>query len=161
MSVKGPEEANVDVKDNQNGTYSVKFRAQLSGMYAVDVRLENRPVRGSPFPVGASFSLNVFLYCYRSLFIYNSSVLSPSHRVDPQKCITGGAGLSSPLLGVPAMFFIEVVFLVLNQLISLIHLGQGRVWKSPGRVIGDTVPCYHRPAARRSLSLSFFLTCFP
>ncbi len=42
---------NILVRDCRDGAYAVTYTVPMRGDYAVSVRFENAPIRGSPFPV--------------------------------------------------------------------------------------------------------------
>jgi len=51
VKIKGPEDTEVEVVDNNDGTYAVSYHPQEPGDYTIDVKLENKNIKDAPFKV--------------------------------------------------------------------------------------------------------------
>jgi filamin len=85
VSIEGPKGlVSTQVKDNGDGTTTVHYTPQYTGLYRVDVGVNNAPVAGSPF-----------------------SVASRRQRADPSKSIAYGLGLENSVGIKPQKFTVE------------------------------------------------------
>jgi len=88
VKVKGPyEDVPVDYKDNNDGTYTVKYKPNDTGDHVVSVQLRGDHLPNSPFTVPVALSLNA---------------------PDPFNCIAYGPGLQGGNTSEPGIFTIEV-----------------------------------------------------
>lgn len=45
----GQQCSNTKIEDHRNGSYTVSFKAAESGLFAIHVNIDNKPIQGSPF----------------------------------------------------------------------------------------------------------------
>ncbi len=53
VDVKGPlrSETRVDIKDNKNGTYNIKYKPTSPGVYTMDIMIAGQHIPGSPLAI--------------------------------------------------------------------------------------------------------------
>lgn len=54
LSVEGPSKAEINCKDNEDGTLDVSYKPTEPGLYIVNLKFADQHVPGSPFPVAVS-----------------------------------------------------------------------------------------------------------
>ena len=84
--ISGQRQLRVKVHDHGNGTYTCEYRAEVTGRIQVDVKLQGKPLPGSPFAVDAV-----------------------TLRPETAKCILRGDALASAVARQPMAFEIEFV----------------------------------------------------
>eukprot|EP01114_Cavostelium_apophysatum_P014354 TRINITY_DN369_c0_g1_i1.p1 TRINITY_DN369_c0_g1~~TRINITY_DN369_c0_g1_i1.p1 ORF type:complete len:755 (+),score=260.59 TRINITY_DN369_c0_g1_i1:68-2332(+) len=89
VKVKGPYDVDVpvDFKDNNDGTYSVKYHPNDAGEHVVNVTLRGEPLPGSPFHVG---------------------IAEPLDAASAINCVAYGPGLEGGKTSEPSVFTVEV-----------------------------------------------------
>lgn len=53
VHVKGPERssAQLNIKDNKNGTYIIQYKPNSPGMYSISIKIAETHIPGSPFEI--------------------------------------------------------------------------------------------------------------
>jgi hypothetical protein len=53
VHVKAPERsaAHLDIKDNKNGTYNIKYKPTSPGVYTMDIMIAGQHIPGSPLAI--------------------------------------------------------------------------------------------------------------
>jgi len=58
IEIKGPEEIQVDVFDNTDGSFDIEWEPKVAGKYTINLLIDDQHVKGSPFTVNVAGEVN-------------------------------------------------------------------------------------------------------
>ncbi|CAG2181972.1 unnamed protein product, partial [Oppiella nova] len=110
VAVEGPSKADIQCKDNKDGTISVSYLPPAPGEYKINIRFGDRPIKGSPYSakitgegrkrnqLSVGHSSEVSLKVQEKDFkLLNASIVAPSGLEEPcflKKLANGHLGIS-------------------------------------------------------------------